>query len=82
MNDSTISVRDAKARLSQLIENAEQDQEIVITRHGKPAARLGPVHYARKPVDLERLRALTNRVAQQPEDAGRTLRRLRDKARY
>lgn len=82
MSDQIISIRDAKARLSQLIEGIAQGQEVVITKHGKPTARLGPVCKPRKPVDLDRLRALTDRAAQQPEDAGQALRRLRDQARY
>lgn len=82
MGDQIISIRDAKAHLSQLIEGITQGQEVVITKHGKPAARLGPVGKPRKPVDLDRLRALTDGAAQQPEGAGQALRRLRDQARY
>ena len=38
-----ISVSDAKAQLTELVRRAEAGDEIVLTRHGKPAARLMPV---------------------------------------
>ena len=36
----TISLADAKAHLSRLIELVEQGEEVTITRRGKPVARL------------------------------------------
>lgn len=38
-----ISVSDAKAQLTELVRRAEAGDEIVLTRHGKPAVRLTPV---------------------------------------
>lgn len=35
-----IPVTDAKARLSELVRRAEAGEEIVLTRYGKPAAKL------------------------------------------
>ena len=40
---STISLADAKARLSELIARAEAGEEIVVTRHGQPVARITAV---------------------------------------
>jgi prevent-host-death family protein len=37
-----IGMHEAKTQLSKLVERAEAGEEIVITRHGKPAARLVP----------------------------------------
>ena len=37
-----ISLTDAKARLTDLVRRAESGDEIVLTRHGQPAARLVP----------------------------------------
>jgi|EndMetStandDraft_4_1072995.scaffolds.fasta_scaffold1886365_2 prevent-host-death family protein len=34
----TVPVREAKAKFSELIDAAEKGEEIMITRHGKPAA--------------------------------------------
>lgn len=36
----SISTYDAKAKLSALIQQVESGEEIVITRHGKPVAKL------------------------------------------
>ena len=38
-----IGVRDAKARLSELLERVEAGEVLTLTRHGKPVARLVPV---------------------------------------
>lgn len=77
-----ISLRDAKARLSELAERAAAGEELVIAKHGRPVARLTAARRTRKPVDLQQLRALTRAMPRQPEGAGRMLRRLRDQARY
>ena len=37
-----IPVTEAKARLFELVRRAEAGEEIVLTRHGKPAARIVP----------------------------------------
>lgn len=39
----TINVFDAKAQFSKLIARAEGGEEIVISRHGRPVARLVPM---------------------------------------
>ena len=49
---SEVSVYDAKTHLSQLIARAESGEEITITRHGRPVARLvasAPTAIARTP---------------------------------
>ncbi|OGA68877.1 MAG: hypothetical protein A3G83_14215 [Betaproteobacteria bacterium RIFCSPLOWO2_12_FULL_68_20] len=38
----SIGIYEAKSRLSQLVERAEAGHEVVITRHGRPAAKLVP----------------------------------------
>ena len=39
---STVSVADAKAHLSRLLEDVESGEEVVITRRGQPIARITP----------------------------------------
>jgi prevent-host-death family protein len=36
----TVGAYEAKTQLSALLDNVEQGEEVVITRHGKPVARL------------------------------------------
>ena len=38
-----IGAFEAKNKLAELLDRAEHGEEIIITRHGKPVARLGPV---------------------------------------
>jgi prevent-host-death family protein len=44
---------EAKNKLSELLDLAESGEEIIITRHGKQVARLGPIQ---KPFDREAAR--------------------------
>jgi prevent-host-death family protein len=46
-----VSVRESKARLSELVTKASQGEEVLITVRGKPAARIMPVATAPKKTD-------------------------------
>ena len=46
----TINLTQAKARLSELLDKVQAGQEIIITRHGRPVARLSPVSKPKIPV--------------------------------
>lgn len=50
---------EAKNKLSELLDRAERGEETVITRRGKPIAKLVPVHPVR---DVERARAAARRI--------------------
>ena len=54
-----VSLAVAKARLSELVDRAERGEEIVISRHGKPVARLTPLP---RPPTRRRLGDLAGRV--------------------
>lgn len=82
MNEETISLREAKARLSELAERAHAGVDIVIAKHGRPTARLTSARGNRKRVDLARLQELVKTMPRQRETAGRALRRMRDASRY
>ncbi len=41
---SSVGAYDAKTRLSELLDRVEKGEQIVITRHGRPIARLVPEH--------------------------------------
>ena len=43
-----IQASDAKARLAELLDEVERGETLVITRHGKPIARIVPDEEARK----------------------------------
>lgn len=41
--ETTVGIRDLKARLSEYIQRVKSGQSIVITEHGKPVGRILPV---------------------------------------
>lgn len=82
MSETTVSLADAKARLSELTELAAGGEEVVITKRGKPVVRLSPADEPRRRVALDVLRRLTDRMPKQGEGAGKFMRRVRDESRY
>ncbi len=78
----TVSLADAKAHLSALIDRVESGETVEITRRGKPVARIVAVQRPRKPVDVEALRKLVAPMPMQSESAGEFMRRMRDDERY
>jgi prevent-host-death family protein len=52
----TVSVYEAKSQLSQLLDRAAAGDEIVITRHGRPVAKLVAIGPARRPRVLGQLK--------------------------
>ncbi len=77
-----VTVAEAKAHLSELIERAERGEPVRITRRGKLVARLTGVERQIKPIDLDALRALTASQHVQPEPARSWLRAMRNEERY
>jgi prevent-host-death family protein len=78
----TVSLADAKARLSELVGRAEAGEDVCITRRGKPVVRLTRIERPKKPIDVAALRKLTASMPMQSESAGEFIRRMRDEDRY
>ena len=78
----TVSLADAKAHLSELIDRVEAGEDICITRRGKPVARIVGIERPRKPIDIEAWRKLTDSMPMSEESAADFIRRMRDDARY
>jgi prevent-host-death family protein len=53
---SEVNVREAKAQFSKLLRRVQAGEEVVISRAGKPVARLVPVAEPKKPRELGRHR--------------------------
>lgn len=47
-----IGTLEAKTHLSALLDRVEKGEEIIITRHGRPVARLVPAALARDPAEI------------------------------
>jgi prevent-host-death family protein len=78
----SISLAEAKAHLSEVIDRVEAGEAVEITRRGKPVARLTAVTPPRKPIDIEALRALTDSMKPSPVSAGDFVRAMRDGERF
>ena len=62
MRTMTATIREAKAKLSKLLESAQRGEEVIITSHGKPQARLVPIAHTRGgALDMDRIRKLAKR---------------------
>ncbi|MGH6670556.1 MAG: type II toxin-antitoxin system Phd/YefM family antitoxin [Xanthobacteraceae bacterium] len=59
----TVTLVEAKTRLGQLLDKVEAGEEVVITRHGRPAARLAAMSQPKQPLpDLSEFRAKMPRL--------------------
>ena len=77
-----VSLAEAKAHLSELVDRVEAGDSIAITRRGKPVAQLTTVAAPRKRIDLAMLKTLTAAMPPQTRDAADVVRSMRDSDRY
>lgn len=79
----TLTVAEAKARLSALLSQVEAGEEIVITRRGRAIARLVPEPAAAPTMSLAEWFSFVDRQpCHEGPPAGELLARLRSNARY
>lgn len=77
----TIGLFEAKTHLSELIARAERGEEVVITRHNKPVARLVPIGAAVADVAARRSAVESLLRAAQGRTLGMNWKTLRDEGR-
>ena len=75
-----VTVAEAKARLSSLLDAVEAGEAVVITRRGKPIAELVPRIHVRDL--LPQLAALREGLPEQQASGVETMRALRDDSRH
>ena len=81
----TMTLADAKARLSAAVDLVEAGEEVVITRRGKPVARI--VRETERPAGsaaalLKEMQKFVMAQPLQAESAVKLVRRMRDGSRY
>lgn len=76
----TVTLAEAKSKLSRLIEMVKAGEEVTITVRGRPAVRLVAPESVRQ--QLPSLAGLRARLPEQTEPAGTFLRQMRDSDRY
>lgn len=77
-----VSLADAKAHLSELIDRVAAGESIGITRRGKPVAQLAPVPAPRRRIDAALLQAVTAAMPPESPGAAELVRLMRDGDRY
>jgi prevent-host-death family protein len=78
----TVGVAEAKAKLSELLEEVANGEAVEITRRGKPIAKLVTVERERQPIDIERLKRHLARFTSPPQDTEQSIREWKDNERY
>jgi prevent-host-death family protein len=73
-----MSLAHAKAHLSELLNTVESGEEVMITRHGRPVARLVPVSPLKQSMPLQRLAELRQQIPAWENNSAQSLRELRD----
>ena len=75
-----MAAADAKARLSEMLDRVERGEEITITRHGEPVAKLVPVPRHDPAAARQAVEAWLNRP-DRPTLGGLSWKQLRDEGR-
>ena len=67
---TTVGAYEAKTHLPRLIRAVERGETVIITRHGKPVAQLGPIQDRREQVHeaIESIKRLRRRLPKVPVD--------------
>lgn len=78
----TVNLAEAKAHSSELVRGAAAGETVCIVRRGKPVARLVAAEGESRRIDPSRLRAITEAMPVQQEEARDFARRTRDDDRY
>lgn len=77
-----VSLAEAKARLSQLVNQAQEGEIIEITRRGKVVARLVPAEVSRPMIDIEALKRHQASLGGPRESTEDALRAWKGESRY
>lgn len=77
----TVSLAQAKAHLSELLDKVEAGEEIVITRHGRPVAHMRAATAPKARLRLDELAAFRATLPRQRRASAALLRELRDDER-
>lgn len=79
-----VSIAEAKAKFSEIIARVELGETQIITKRGKPVARVVPIldSQPRPRINIEALRRLTDSMPKADVNAGGLMRQMRDEDRY
>jgi len=78
----TVSLVEAKAHLSELLDKVEGGETVVITRHGKPVANVTAAVQKKQPIDFKELAEFRKTMPRWRKPSSDLLREMRDEERY
>jgi prevent-host-death family protein len=78
---TTVTAYEAKTHLPRLLRAAERGETVIITRHGKPVAQLGPVEDRRRGEVAEVIERMKRTRAQRPRVSVEEILAARDEGR-
>lgn len=74
----TVNLAQAKAHLSELLDKVEAGEEIVVTRHGRPVARILAAVRLKQPIPFDELAAFRATMPRLRKSSAKLLREMRD----
>lgn len=74
----TVSLAQAKAHLSELLDKVESGEEVVVTRHGRAVARILSAERPKHPLPLDELAAFRATMPRLRRPSAELLREARD----
>jgi prevent-host-death family protein len=74
----TVNLAHAKAHLSELLDKVEAGEDVIITRHGRPAAQLHSLVRSKRPLPLDDLAAFRATMPRLQRPSAERLRAMRD----
>ena len=74
----TLSLAQAKSRLSEVLDRVEAGEEVVITRRGRAVARVEPVSKPLQPIAFDELAAVRAKLPKATTSSAELIRQLRN----
>jgi prevent-host-death family protein len=81
-NMHSVTVTEAKARLSQLLDEVANGGTVEVTRGGKPLARIVPVERERRSIDFDALRKFRSSLTSTPQATSDSIAERKADERY
>lgn len=79
---NTVTLADAKAHLSEIVDRVLAGERVQITRRGKPVVQISAIEQPKPPIDFDALQRLRDSMSGPVVDSESWIREFRDNERY